>query len=168
MKKKEDVSPDNWHVWILARWTSLSVVLCYVIRLPIPIQRARIAQMVGHTLGKRWDLGSLPRSPTYSIYFVLTCFHAVHAPGPTMQLHIFACHAPNNSNPKARMDSPPWTLVNTSTHKSEKSKRPHSNGLNCCKLTSKIGSTPPYVCIFFPLFILFFYLFSLCFIVFFI
>ena len=100
-----------------------------------------------------------PGPPLYSILFCSIYFHAVLHQGITMQPQISACHAPKNSNPKARMDSPPWTPVNTSTRKSEKSNKAWILGPNYCKSNSSIWVNTPYVCISFSLFFSFIYSF---------
>ena len=101
MRKKVDVAHDDWRVWIMARCISLSFVLYYIVCLPIPIQRARMAQMVERSLGKRWDLGSIPRSPIFSIIFIVTCSGAISHLKSTIHVHAGACQVSRNSNLRA-------------------------------------------------------------------
>ena len=146
----------------LARFLSYIInFYCIIIMLvSYPIykeHKQRSWQSIGTVNAGAWV--RFPGPPTYSIYFALTRFYAVLHQGFTIQPHHLACHTSNNSNPKARMGSPPWTPVKRSTRKSEKSKRPPSNGPNCFLLTSKLGQPPPMFAFSFSIFILFFYLF---------
>ena len=57
--------------------------------------------VVGNLVGKPWDLGSIPRSPPFSILFFLLYFHAAFHSGTTIQLNFWACHTSHNINPMA-------------------------------------------------------------------
>ena len=53
---------------------SLIFVLYYIICVPLHNKRAQTAQVARHSLGKRWDLGSIPRSPHIFHIFSLNMF----------------------------------------------------------------------------------------------
>ena len=44
----------------------------YIILFPLCLQLVRLVQLAGSVSGKRWDLGSIPRSPIISILFSST------------------------------------------------------------------------------------------------
>ena len=99
-------------------------------------------QVVAALSHKHWDLGSIPRSPPFSILFCLICSYAACLPMVHHASTIKACHMAQETNLKVRIWSPPWTSVKRSTRIPEKSKGPSSNGPNCWEFTSNFGSTP--------------------------
>ena len=122
-------------------------------------KRACIAQLVDKDVCKPWDLGSIPRSPTYFIYFVLTRFCAACSQRFTICLRQLACHMSSNANSKAMMRVPGYTPVNASTRKSEKSNGLAFHGPDYSQHTSSIWVNTP-ICLHFLLFFfLFFHLF---------
>ena len=67
----------------LARFScciSLIFVLYYIICVPLHNKRAQTAQVARHSLGKRWDLGSIPRSPHLIHKFCFNVFQCSARP----------------------------------------------------------------------------------------
>ena len=142
-----DVAYDDWSVWIMACFScciSLSLVLYYIICLPLHIQTRALAQMVGIRFGKRWNLGSIPRSPHIFHIFFLNVF--------LCSIPSKAYHASSNASlPRAHelqsegyqrtstMYLSQW--MNTQTGKSTKALYPV--GLNFSIYLQKGPETPP-------------------------
>ena len=108
-----------------------------------------MAQLVGVLSYMHWDLGSIPRSPIFSIIFVITCSYAVCSWRPTMHTHAQACHLCMRIHLKAMNGGPPCTLVNHSIRNSRKSKRPCILGPNFSNKTSLWVWIPPWFAHFF-------------------
>ena len=86
-------------------------------------KRTHLAERLMHCLANNGTWVRFPGPPYFSIYFVLTYFHAVHAPGSTMRLHLLACHMSPEIHPKAKTCRSHWTLVNACTRNQKKSKK---------------------------------------------
>ena len=91
---------------------------------PLTLQRNALAWLVAKVSCRHWDLGSIPRSPTYFMFFLLTCFHALHAPKSILRPPTSACHALRITHPMAMEWTPGYALVNQRTHKLESQRRP--------------------------------------------
>ena len=119
-------------------FTSLILVLCYIICFLFYIQNAQIAQLARLPFGKRWDLGSIPRSPHNSHII----FHLTFLCSAPRKVH----HRPHRSNkpgvfkayPKATKEAY-HMLQSMDAHASRKSQR----GLASMGLNSSIS--PPFL-----------------------
>ena len=100
------------------------LVLFHMHQVPLILQRARLAQLVDALSFKHWDLGSIPRSPPFSILFCLICSYAACLPVVHHASTIKACHMAQETNLKVRMRGPSYTSVDHATHALEKVNRP--------------------------------------------
>ena len=149
-KNEEDaeVSRTGWAIQKLARFSIINVVFFYIICFPLTLQTRFTAHLARDVLGKRWDLGSIPRSPICLIIFILTCSSVALIQWFTIHAHAKACQVARRSHPKARTWIPGCTSVKPHTHDQKSQARPCLLGQNCSKNTSLWAWKPPLVCIF--------------------
>ena len=57
------MASGEWTVQIYARVSAYRALIPYIILFPLCLQLVRLVQLAGSMFGKRWDLGSIPRSP---------------------------------------------------------------------------------------------------------
>ena len=65
----------EWTVQILARVSTYRAFIPFILLFLLCLQLVRLVQLAGSVFGKRWDLGSIPRSlyNFHTIFF--NCFH---------------------------------------------------------------------------------------------
>ena len=155
---------DGWLIQTLAPFFYYSTNACFfsfIDHLSLNKQSNTLGLLVAALSHKHWDLGSIPRSPPFSILFCFPYFCAAYLSGTTIQLYLWARHMSQEMNPRANTGSPPCTLVSRSTRVLEKS----TKGLNSLGLiadhTSKIGVNTPHWFAYYFLSFHFFYLFVL-------
>ena len=119
-------------------------------------QTRAIAQMVGTWLGKRWDLGSIPRSPIQLLLFFLTQFHAALHPELHHEPHAWACQVARRSNPVVRRQRLGCTSVNHPTRDTKSQARPMLMGQNSSNTSLHGPDTPHWFALFFLFSFLFF------------
>ena len=103
---------------------SLTPIFLYVIYSLFNIQRVEAAQLVECCVGKLWDLGSIPRSPSFSILFFSSGLRAVFPSKAYHALYAPARHLSHNVHPVARIQGLWYASVKRATHVPEKSTRP--------------------------------------------
>ena len=148
-------------------FTPIALVLSHMHQVPLILQTNALGWLVSEVSLKHWDLGSIPRSPPFSISFCLMCSYAACILRSTIQLHALACHMSQETNLKARMRGPscihhlgaPHVSCDESedqdlestmdisqmllTQSQKSQKRPPPDGLKFLNLPPKLGSTPP-------------------------
>ena len=142
-------------------YLSMAYILSHINHVPVILQTNALGWLVDALSFEHWDLGSIPRSPPFSILFCFPYFCEAYLSGTTIQLYLWARHMSQEMNPRANTGSPPCTLVSRSTRVLEKS----TKGLNSLGLiadhTSKIGVNTPHWFAYYFLSFHFFYSFVL-------
>ena len=129
--------------------TSLTFVSYYNICVPLTLQTHALAQLVDELSCRYWDLGSIPRSPTYCIIFVVTYSHAASIKLSTIRAHAQACHILMRINLKATKRGLSYTSVNGWTLKLESQQRPCVHGPEFLKTYLPLGPDTPWFALFF-------------------
>ena len=113
-------------------------------------QSNTLGLMVAALSHKHWDLGSIPRSPPFSILFCFPGSYAACLPGVHHASTIKACHMAQETNLKVGMRGPSYISVNHAhvTMKSQPGQA--SMGQNCSNIPPKGPTNPP--CLHFSLF----------------
>ena len=101
-----------------------------------------MAQLACALSYRYWDLGSIPRSPTLSIIFLLTYFYAACHQKITIHSHLLACQVSQGLNLMASTGIPPCTLVNGSARDHWKVKKGQISWAKFLKYTSSRGLIP--------------------------
>ena len=121
----------------------LTLVFSYNNCIPLGFWINALAQLVERNVCKHWDLGSIPRSPPFSILFCFPCSYAACLPGVHHTSTIQACHMAQETNLKVTNQGPGNTPVNACARGQKSQKRLAFHGPDCWKIPPKLGSTPP-------------------------
>ena len=140
----------------------ITLVLSHMNQVPLILQTNALGWLVSEVSFKHWDLGSIPRSPPFSISFCLMCSYAacilrsiMHPPSWSATCLMRWIWRSGSGVHHGHQSNAPHTIP-------EKSKRPPPDGPKFLNLPPKLGSTPPIgLHIIFFLFIFSIYLFYL-------
>ena len=156
-----DVSQPDWVIWTWRVFSSHQHSLTYLIHCPLWYQKDSVARLVKALAYRYWDLGSIPRSPPFSILF---CFIYFHAASPSVVYHTLnaiACQMSQAMNLKARMKGPSYTSVNHAHVNAESQTGQASIGPNYCWSYLQNWVYHPSCLYFSPSFFFLFFLFVL-------